>query len=118
MRAIVLQPRRRWPWRALTAAAALGCALVAPGPPSPVTREPAVVAPEGASDSVLLSWKEAARRVEEDRRERVGSQAVVPVPPELRHYDDRRRFLAVQAAETREQDYPVPQDDADLAALA
>ncbi|HEX6739293.1 MAG TPA: hypothetical protein VF310_13525, partial [Vicinamibacteria bacterium] len=118
MRAIVPQPRPRAPWRALTLAGTLGCALVAPGPPSPVPLDSSVLAPEGASDMVLLSWKEAARRVEESRGERVGSQVVVPIPPELRHYDDRRRFLAVQAAETREQAYPVPQDDADLAALA
>jgi Family of unknown function (DUF5715) len=119
MRAIVPPPRRRarWPWRTLILVGSVGFALVPPGPPS-LPLEPAVVAPEGTSDVMLLSWREAARRVEEKRGEGVGNQVVVPVPPELRHYDDRRRFLAVQAAETREQDYPVPQDEADLAALA
>jgi hypothetical protein len=79
--------------------------------------EPAVAPPEDTGGIVLRSWKEAARRVEEDRRERVGNRAVVPVPPELLHYDDRRRFLAVQVAATRQRDYAVPGDDADLAAL-
>ena len=106
---------RRWP-RAVTLLATVAFTLVAFGPRTPPP-EPAVLAPEDAGD-LLLSWTEAVRRVEEDRRERVGNRVIVPIPPELRHYDDRRRFLAVQAAETREQDYDVPQDDADLAALA
>jgi hypothetical protein len=67
---------------------------------------------------VLRTWRNAVRKVEEDRRERVGSRVVVPVPAELLHYDDRRRFLAVQVAETRERDYTLPGDDADLSALA
>jgi hypothetical protein len=42
----------------------------------------------------------------------------VEVPQELLHYDDRRRFLAVQVAHSAERAYWVPGDDADLAALA
>lgn len=111
------RPRRRLSWpRLATFLPALGLALVATGPPPPP--EPIVLAPEGEGEVVLRSWREAARQVEEDRRERVGSRAVVSVPPELRHYDDRRRFLAVQAAESREQELDVPQDEADLVALA
>ena len=39
------------------------------------------------------------------------------VPSELRHYSDRRRFLAVQVAESRVQDYALPHDYADLVRL-
>ena len=115
------RPRRlpppRWPWKT-TLLATVGLSLAAPGERSSRPPEPIALAPEDASATVLQTWTEAVRRVEEGRRERVGSRVVVPIPAELRHYDDRRRFLAVQAAETREQAYPVPQDDADLAALA
>lgn len=62
-------------------------------------------------------WKEAAHRVEEERGEPTGRKANINTPAELQHYNDRRRFLAVQVAETREQRYSLPQDYADLAAL-
>lgn len=63
------------------------------------------------------SWKQAALRVSEERGEPVGKQAKVDVPPQLRHYSDTRRFLAVQVAEWREQRFETPQDFADLAGL-
>lgn len=59
-------------------------------------------------------WKEAADRVAEDRGEPTGREAQVVVPPELRHYSDRRRFLAVQSAECEEQKYEIPHDYAAL----
>ncbi len=59
-------------------------------------------------------WKEAAERVAEDRGEPTGRDARVEVPPELRHYSDRRRFLAVQSAECEEQKYEIPHDYAAL----
>jgi len=62
-------------------------------------------------------WKEAARKVEEDRGEPVGRKAQVEIPAELQHYSDRRRFLAVQVAETREQAYKLPLDYTDLVEL-
>lgn len=63
------------------------------------------------------SWKQAALRVSEERGEPTGKQARVDVPPQLRHYSDTRRFLAVQRAEWREQRFETPQDFADLAGL-
>ncbi|MEN3333910.1 MAG: hypothetical protein V7641_3275 [Blastocatellia bacterium] len=62
-------------------------------------------------------WKEAAHKVEEERGEPTGRKASINTPVELQHYSDRRRFLAVQVAETHEQRYGLPQDYADLAAL-
>jgi hypothetical protein len=47
----------------------------------------------------------------------VGLFARVTVPPELKHYSDRRRFLAIQMADSREERYELPQDDADLAVM-
>jgi len=110
------RPVTRWPG-IIGVAAALGLAFAATGSRTPWPPEPTVAPPEDTGVVVLRSWKEAARRVEEDRRERVGNRAIVPVPPELLHYDDRRRFLAVQVAATKQRDYAVPGDDADLAAL-
>jgi Family of unknown function (DUF5715) len=62
-------------------------------------------------------WKAAAHKVEEERGEPTGRKAAINTPAELQHYSDRRRFLAVQVAETREQRYDLPQDYADLARL-
>ena len=62
-------------------------------------------------------WKEAAGKVEEDRDEAVGRQAKVNTPAELKHYSDRRRFLAIQVAEAREQGYELPHDYAELIEL-
>src|SRR2546423_3617531 len=62
-------------------------------------------------------WKEAAHKVEEERGEPTGRKASINTPAELQHYSDRRRFLAVQVAETHEQRYGLPEDYADLAAL-
>jgi hypothetical protein len=62
-------------------------------------------------------WKAAAQKVEEERGEPTGRKAQINTPAELQHYSDRRRFLAVQVAETREQRYDLPEDYADLAAL-
>jgi Family of unknown function (DUF5715) len=110
------RPSRRRRWRGtLTLIAAAGLTLVLIDR-RPEWREP-VVPPE-VPKAVVKSWKEAVRRVEEDRHERVGSRVVVPMPPELLHYDDRRRFLAVQVAETLEREYVLPADEYDLATLA
>jgi hypothetical protein len=70
--------------------------------------------PPGIPAKVANSWKEAAAKVEEDRQQPVGRQAKVQIPPELRHYGDRRRFLAVQVAEAEQQEYELPPDWAAL----
>src|SRR5437868_746244 len=59
--------------------------------------------------------KEAASKVEEDRNEPIGRRASVEVPPELKHYADPRRFLAVQTAEWEVQKFELPHDFAELA---
>lgn len=74
-------------------------------------------APATVPVPLLDPWKEAALKVEEDRGEPIGRAAAVEVPTELRHYPDRRRFLAVQAAERREQEFETPRDFAKLVEL-
>lgn len=59
----------------------------------------------------------AVQRVEEDRGVPVGNKADIEVPAELKLYKDRRRFLAIQVAEWREQKYEIPDDFADLAEM-
>ena len=75
--------------------------------PAPMTAPPAMVDP----------WKEAALKVEEDRKEPTGRQASVEVPAQLKHYSDRRRFLSIQVAEWRKQRIRTPHDFAELAEL-
>jgi Family of unknown function (DUF5715) len=62
-------------------------------------------------------WKEAVDKVEQDRGESEGRDAKVAVPEELKQYRDRRRFLAVQAADSRAQAEPISQDFVDLVRL-
>ncbi|HWC75818.1 MAG TPA: DUF5715 family protein, partial [Blastocatellia bacterium] len=56
----------------------------------------------------------AIARVEEARGEATGDLAPLEVPAELKHYSDRRRFLAVQIAESRKLRSEIPSDFADL----
>lgn len=53
-------------------------------------------------------------KVKEDRGEAVGYEAAVEIPAELKHYSDRRRFLAIQTAEAIEQNLRIPHDFAAL----
>lgn len=62
-------------------------------------------------------YAEAVLVVEQARGEPVGRQASVEIPAELKHYQDRRRFLAVQIAEARDERLSIPHDFAALAAL-
>jgi hypothetical protein len=80
-------------------------------------REAVMPPPPTIAPKQVDPWKEAARKVEEDRGEPVGKKAQVDVPAELKHYSDRRRFLAVQVAEWREQKFDLPHDYADLVEL-
>ena len=83
----------------------------APLPDTHVAPPPQVPGP------AVNRWREAARRVEEDRGQPTGRAARVKVPPELLHYPDKRRFLAIQVAAWREQNYDLPHDEAGLARL-
>jgi hypothetical protein len=60
-----------------------------------------------------LTWAAAVARVEEVR----GSNEKLQTPGELMHHQDRRRFLAVQMADTREESYALPHDQAELAEM-
>jgi hypothetical protein len=59
-------------------------------------------------------WEQAIARVKEDRGEVAGS-APLEIPPELRHYEERRWFLATQVAEVRKHNLVTSQDFLDLA---
>ncbi len=76
---------------------------------------PAAVVSVAAAE--VSPWELGARKVKEERGEPVGRQAKTDVPSELRHYGDRRRFLAIQVAEWREHKLATPLDYADLAGL-
>ena len=96
-----------------TAPAAASSPLAPPSTASaatPVEPAPAATAPTEPYDV-------AHARVEEERGEPMGLAARVAVPPELQHYSDRRRFLAVQMADSQDERYDLPQDDADLVAM-
>ncbi len=79
--------------------------------------ETAAAPPPAVLPSEVNPWREAARLVEEDRGQPIGRAARVHVPAELRHYPDKKRFLALQVAGWMEQDYPIPKDEADLAQM-
>jgi uncharacterized protein DUF5715 len=90
--------------------------LAAPTPaaasatPAPVpTATPVVLA--SASVPPPGTWEAAIAQVEEVR----GSAGRVSVPDELKHYEDQRRFLAVQMADSQHRAYRLPDDDAELA---
>lgn len=80
-------------------------------PETHVAPPPQVPAP------VISRWKQAALRVEEDRGEPTGRAARVAIPAELRHYAEKRRFLAIQVAGWREENYELPHDDGGLVQL-
>jgi hypothetical protein len=83
----------------------------APAPETHIAPPPQVPGP------AINRWREAAKRVEEDRGEKTGRAARVRVPPQLLHYADKRRFLAIQVAGWREENYELPHDEAGLAVL-
>ncbi|HEV2861822.1 MAG TPA: DUF5715 family protein [Pyrinomonadaceae bacterium] len=56
----------------------------------------------------------AVRKSEEGRGEPVGRKAEIEIPPELKHYAERRRFLAIQVAAWEESRAPIPHDFAEL----
>jgi hypothetical protein len=60
-----------------------------------------------------MAWALEMARVEEVR----GTRDTLSVPPELQHHTDRRRFLAVQMADSREESYELPHDQGELAQM-
>src|SRR6185295_10125226 len=101
--------------RPATPPSADGLALASPAPSAPAVlpSEP----PTPAASIPTAPYDIAHARVQEDRGEAMGLAARVVVPAELQHYSDRRRFLAVQMANTRQEQLELPQDDGDLAAM-
>src|SRR5688500_6160961 len=82
------------------AACVFSCRQSEPPAPAPPASAPAATtaAAPGSSPSSApdqFSWAAAIARVEEVR----GSAGRISTPSELLHYDDRRRFLAVQMAD-------------------
>jgi hypothetical protein len=73
--------------------------------------------PASSAADEQTPWHLAAQRVREDRGEPTGRQAKVEVPSQLRHYDDKRRFLAIQVAEWKEHGVETPHDYAGLAGM-
>jgi hypothetical protein len=69
--------------------------------------------PEPSSVPDPSSWAFAVARVEEAR----GSGERLDTPAELMHHQDKRRFLAVQMADSREESYELPHDQAELAEM-
>jgi hypothetical protein len=82
-------------------------------PPPP----PEVPPPMDLPTRELRTWTSQVRLVEEARGEPIGRRAHISIPAALLHEADRRMFLAVQVAESQEQEYELPEDDAELAAL-
>lgn len=84
--------------------------------PAPVTQNADIApspspTPEPRSTPVPPeTWAAAIEKVEERR----GSAGKLEVPPELQHYDDRRRFLALQMADSREENFDLPHDQGEL----
>jgi hypothetical protein len=99
---------------------AIGLILLAILPVAACSRKPketAMPPPPTVSAPLIDPWREAANLVEEDRNEPTGRKAQVEVPDQLKHYRDRRRFLAVQIAESHKQAFDVPHDYIELIEL-
>jgi hypothetical protein len=56
------------------------------------------------------TWAAALEKVEEVR----GSAGRIDIPPELQHYEDHRRFLALQMADSKEENFDLPHDQGEL----
>src|SRR6185503_16246745 len=114
--------RRRSLWWGVLVIAVIAGGLVAyqrrpHGPTAAPAPESAAAPPPAVAPSEVHPWREAARLVEEDRGQAIGRAARVHVPAELRHYANKKRFLALQVAGWMEKDYPIPADEADLARM-
>jgi hypothetical protein len=70
-----------------------------------------------ASAKALNPFQIAVQKIEEERGKPTGNKAEINVPAELKLYKDKRRFLAIQVAEARKQDYEIPHDFSELASM-
>lgn len=61
--------------------------------------------------------RQALAQVGQDRGEPVGGEATTATPPELQHYPDRRRFLAIQTAAARAARVRLPRDYMELVGM-
>ena len=77
---------------------------------------PPPVAPVGNTE-MDAELKTAIGKIEEARGEATGRMARLDVPAELRHYADRRRFLAVQNAVWSTWHFEIPQNYVELVEL-
>jgi hypothetical protein len=62
-------------------------------------------------------WAQAVAKVKEDRTQDANANVALEVPSELRHYEDRRWFLATQVAEVKKNSIQNCQDFLDVAAM-
>jgi hypothetical protein len=83
------------------------------GVPDAAESTPMALPPSTLANVDALSLDAAIARVEEAR----GASDTIETPEELRHYDDRRRFLAVQVAASRDDKLDLPHDEAALAEM-
>jgi len=105
---------------AFATGAVAAAVLLLGGPKAPRRMwAPSALDPVPASSAAAegTPWHLAAKRVAEDRGEPTGRQAQVEVPPQLKHYSDPRRFLAIQVAEWKEHQVETPHDYAGLAGM-
>lgn len=70
-----------------------------------------------AFPAVPKDYQLEIQKVSQDRGEPMGNKAEIAVPAELKHYKDRRRFLALQVAEWRKMSYEIPHDFGELAVM-
>jgi hypothetical protein len=80
---------------------------------APTPEPTSAPSPEITQPPDPVTWAAAVASVEERR----GSTEPLHTPSELLHYQDKRRFLAVQMADTREEEYELPHDQAELAQM-
>ncbi|HEX8137531.1 MAG TPA: DUF5715 family protein [Pyrinomonadaceae bacterium] len=103
----------------LIAAAVAVALLILPGLKRRARHGLSILIPLSATAEAaeINAWKQAVMKVKEERGEPTGKQAQVSVPPELAHYSDTRRFLAIQVAEWREHRFETPTDFIGLSGL-
>ena len=77
---------------------------------------PPPAAPLGVTEA-NAEWQAAIQKIEEERGEPTGRKVRLDVPAELRHYADRRRFLAVQNAVWSTWHFEIPQNYVELLEL-